>query len=120
MKTGSTKRKAPAARRVVAKQSPVVHWRDEAPQARVQAGARLSVEAREPFVLHFGHDGWQQVTDLESEPQTSGWYGAGLDLKRVGAKHSLEFTRRFLGPRSWEQRDWQVRVDGVEPGQRAP
>lgn len=105
-----SKRKTPPGHKAATKTATVVHWRDEAPCEQVSADARLSVESREPFMLHFGHDGWQAVADLDSQPLTSGWHAAALDFKRVGVKQSLEFTRRFIGPRGWEHRDWQVHV----------
>lgn len=105
----SAKRTAPLGVKAGAKSAQVVHWRDDAPCEEVRSGGHLSVEAREPFQLHFGHDGWQKVADLDSQPLASGWHAAELDLKRLGVKQSLEFTRRFHGPRGWEQHDWQIR-----------
>ncbi|MDE2070057.1 MAG: hypothetical protein KGJ04_02180 [Gammaproteobacteria bacterium] len=116
MSTTSANRKSPARRKAAGKPAPVVHWRDEAPCERVSSAVRLSVESREPFVLHFGHDGWQGVTDLDSQPLAAGGHAAALDLRRLGVSQSLEFTRRFLGPRGWEHHDWQVRVDRATPG----
>lgn len=118
MSTVASKRRNSAGRKTAAKPAPVVQWRDDAPCERVRLGAQLSVESREPFVLHFGHDGWQEVTDLDSRPLASGWHAAGLDLKRLGVRQSLEFTRRFLGPRGWEHHDWQIHVEDAKPGHR--
>lgn len=115
MSTTSSNRKSWARREAAGRPAPVVHWRDDAPCERVSPGAHLSVESREAFVLHFGHDGWQGVTDLDSQPLASGGYAAALDLKRLGVTRSLEFTRRFLGARGWEHHDWQVRVDSATP-----
>ncbi|MDE2272690.1 MAG: hypothetical protein KGL00_00700 [Gammaproteobacteria bacterium] len=116
MSTTSSNRKFSARREAAGKPAPVVHWRDDAPCERVSPGAHLSVESREAFVLHFGHDGWQDVTDLDSQPLAAGGYAAALDLKRLGVNQSLEFTRRFLGPRGWEHHDWQVHVNRATPG----
>lgn len=117
MSTVSSKHKSPARRKTAAAAVRVVHWRDDAPCECVHPGARLLVEARDPFMLHFGRDGWQEVADLDSQPLASGWHTATLDLKRLGVHQSLEFTRRFIGPRGWEHHDWQVRVEITKPGQ---
>lgn len=106
----TSKRNIPARHKAASKSTAIVHWRDESPCESMSSGGQLSVEAHEPFVLHFGRDGWQDITDLDSQPLGSGWYAARLDTKRLGVKQSIEFTRRFLGPRSWEQHDWQVRL----------
>ncbi|MBU6470394.1 MAG: hypothetical protein KGQ68_06900 [Gammaproteobacteria bacterium] len=116
MSTTSSNRKFSARREAAGKPAPVVHWRDDAPCERVSPGVRLSVESREAFVLHFGHDGWQDVKDLDSQPLAAGGHAAALDLKRLGVNQSLEFTRRFLGPRGWEHHDWQVHVNRATPG----
>lgn len=116
MSATSSNRKSSARREAAGKPATVVHWRDDVPCEQVSPSAHLSVESREAFVLHFGHDGWQEVTDLDSRPLAAGGYAAALDLKRLGVNRSLEFTRRFLGPRGWEQHDWQVRVAGSTAG----
>ncbi|MGH8113364.1 MAG: glycoside hydrolase family 15 protein [Rhodanobacteraceae bacterium] len=89
-----------------------VHWRDTSPCLHLGAGARLSVEATEPFVLHVGHDGWQHVADVESSPVGLGMHGVQLDTASLDAKQAIDFTRRFLGPRDWEHHDWHVQVEG--------
>lgn len=116
MRTTSLNRKTSARRAPAGRPAPVVHWRDDAPCEQVSPGTRLSVESREAFVLHFGHDGWQEVTDLDSQPLAAGGHAAALDLGRVGVSRSLEFTRRFLGARGWEHHDWQVCIDRATPG----
>ena len=115
MSRTSSNRKSSTQREAAYRPAPVVHWRDDAPCEQVSSGARLYVEAPEAFVLHFGHDGWQEVADLDSQPLAAGGHAAALDLKRLGVSRSLEFTRRFLGPRGWEHRDWQVRVGRATP-----
>lgn len=87
-----------------------VHWRDNAPCASLTAGMQLSVEANEPFALHFGHDGWQQVANQSSVPVGLDLHGVVLDPAHLGAQRNVDFTRCFLGPRGWEQRDWHVQI----------
>jgi glucoamylase len=91
-------------------QPAVVHWRDDSPCDALAAGIEISIEAREPFELHHGHDRWQDVADLASTPCAFGLHAVRLDTKRFAAGQTLDFTRRFLGPRGWEHRDWQIRL----------
>ncbi|TAM11147.1 MAG: glucan 1,4-alpha-glucosidase [Nevskiaceae bacterium] len=95
-----------------ARRATVVHWRETSPCDGVDAKVRVSIEATEPFELHFGHDGWQGATDRASTPIVFGLYGVELDVAALGATRSIEFTRHFLGPRGWEQRNWQIAVGG--------
>ena len=87
-----------------------VHWRDDSPCVHLAAGTQLSIEAREPFELHYGHDAWQGAADVQSTPLAFGLHAVRLDPHSLAARQSIEFTRRFLGPRGWEQRNWQVQI----------
>ncbi|MGH8292740.1 MAG: glycoside hydrolase family 15 protein [Gammaproteobacteria bacterium] len=87
-----------------------VHWRDDAPCLQLPAGTQISIEACEAFELHYGHDAWQHVADVQSAPLAFGLHAVRLDPRRLAARQSIEFTRRFLGPRGWEQRNWQVQI----------
>lgn len=89
----------------------LLHWRDTSPCGELPAGMQLSVESGEPFELHYGHDDWQDVADLQSTPVSFGMHAVLLPgTAQVGVRRSIEFTRRFLGPHGWEQRDWQIKV----------
>ncbi|MGH8279341.1 MAG: glycoside hydrolase family 15 protein [Gammaproteobacteria bacterium] len=88
----------------------LAHWRDDSPCLHLARGARIAIEARQPFVLHYGRDGWQDLQDAESTPAGLGMHAVKIDCARLAARTSLEFTRRFPEPQGWEQRDWQVRI----------
>ena len=92
----------------------VVHWRDDSPCGDVPQGMTLSVEATEPFMLHIGHDNWQDATDLESVPAGLGMHAVSVPSQMSGGARVLNFTRRFSDPRGWENRDWDVSVAGSE------
>jgi glucoamylase len=84
------------------------HWRDSAPCQVVEHATPLIVEGEQPFRLHIGVDGWQNAIDLHSEPVGFGLHGVRVEAVRLGARHSLEFTRQFVDGRGWEGRDWRV------------
>lgn len=86
----------------------VTHWREQAPCRTVNRGGVLLVEADAPFVLHLGRDGWKRVDDHASEPIGFGLHGVRLDVAALGARRTLEFTRRYIGERGWEGHDWPL------------
>lgn len=86
----------------------VTHWRDDQPSGTLTLDTWLSVDSPEPFTLRYGYDDWQDIRELESQPLASGWHAVELDLRRIPLIQSLEFTRRFLGARGWERRDWTI------------
>ncbi len=92
----------------------VVHWRGDSPCGDVPHGMTLSVEATEPFMLHIGHDNWQDTTDLESVRVGLGMHAVSVPPQMSGSARVLNFTRRFSDPRGWENRDWDVNVASGE------
>ena len=66
-------------------------WTDAAPLEAVPAGRSLVIEDERPFVLHFGLDGWQGVSDRPSFP-----FGGvhRVSLPRTDLRGAtLDFTR---------------------------
>ena len=96
----------------------VTHWREQAPCRMVNRSGTLLIEAESPFVLHLGRDGWKHVDDHVSQPTGFGLHGVRLEVVTLAAQRTLEFTRRFLGPRGWEGRNWALLL--VPPAAGAP
>lgn len=89
---------------------PVGHlvWTDATPIESIPAGRSLAIEDERPFVLHFGLDGWQGVSDRPSFPM-SGVHR--VDLQRADLRgHTLDFTRFYPGDARWEGVDHTVRI----------
>jgi glucoamylase len=99
---------AVAARYLKATPPGQAHWREHAPCQTVEHDTPLIIEGDQPFQLHLGVDGWQNIVDLESEPLGFGLYGVRVEAAKLGAQHSLEFTRHFADERGWEGHDWRV------------
>jgi glucoamylase len=82
------------------------HWRDEVPVARLQSERALLIEDRLPFVLHFGVDGWQQVTERTALEQPFGLWAVRLSAQELARSSELNFTRRYDA--GWEGVDHRV------------
>jgi len=82
------------------------HWRNEVPVERLEVGLGLVIEARVPFTLHFGFDGWQEVQEREASSQPFGMWGVRFAAAELASRVRLDFTRRYGG--SWEGRDHAV------------
>jgi glucoamylase len=57
-------------------------------------------------VLHFGFDGWQQVTERTALAQPFGLWGVRLSVQELALFAELNFTRRYDG--GWEGEDHRV------------
>jgi glucoamylase len=98
-----------AVRKRYGKKSPPAkrtRWRNETPAPTLAAGRTLLIEDRQPFTLHFGWDGWQEVAEIEAEALPFGLWGVVFDAKRCRGRERLNFTRRY-GER-WEGEDHVV------------
>jgi glucoamylase len=84
----------------------VWHWRDEVPVWYLQAGKSLCVEARCPFVLHFGFDDWQEIQERDAQQQPFGMWSVLLSGQEIARYGHLDFTRRYDS--GWEGLDHQV------------
>jgi glucoamylase len=82
------------------------HWRTEAPFARLVDGRRLTVEDRSPFVLHFGFDGWQNVSERAATRGPLGLWSVTFIAEELKSYEEINFTRRLDS--GWEGADHRV------------
>ncbi|HEX4377415.1 MAG TPA: glycoside hydrolase family 15 protein [Steroidobacteraceae bacterium] len=82
------------------------HWRNEVRVLRLESGRGLSIEDRSPFVLHYGFDGWQQVTERAATAQPFGLWSVSFTPLELAKFSAINFTRRYDG--RWEGEDHQV------------
>ena len=85
------------------------HWRDEIPVSHLESGRGLLIEDREPFLLHLGFDGWQQVEDRYAIPRPFGLWSVSLTADELASHRELNFTR--LHANGWEGVDHRVLLD---------
>jgi glucoamylase len=90
--------------------APVWHWRLASPVGRLPPGKALLIENGEPFLLHFGLDGWEKPVDRKSAPTQFGMHGVMLTAKELKAADSLIFTLYFPGPDKWIGKDFEVEL----------
>lgn len=90
-------------------------WRTDAPVGRLPGGRALVVESPEPFVLHYGFDGWQEVAERASAPLGLGMHGVRLEPHELAGRALLDFTRRF-GDGAWETVDHAVELQPASTG----
>jgi glucoamylase len=84
------------------------HWRDEVPLQHLDAERALMIEAREPFTLHMGFDGWQRIEDRVARALPFGLWGVPLSAAELTRDGTLEFTRHYAW--GWEGRDHRVEL----------
>lgn len=88
--------------------SDTVYWYDTFPCSSVSSKYNLWIQAKSPFKLHYGVDGWNNVQDQQSQPLGLGIYGVCLKLKDI-AGQTINFTRHF-DDHGWEGKNWDVSI----------
>ena len=84
----------------------MAHVRDEVDLATIAAG--ILIESADPFVLHYGIDGWQDVADVDSEPVGLGRHGVVLTRTAHPGAKSINWTRFDPALAQWEGVDHRV------------
>lgn len=85
------------------------HWRADVPVTTLPFGFSLSIDALQPFTLHWGLDGWQRVQDRDATSAPFGLWVVRLTAEELGKSKRLDFTRHFdVG---WEGVDYAVALD---------
>jgi glucoamylase len=86
------------------------HWRQLSPIDVLPAGKSILIECNEPFLLHFGFNGWYRVTDQQSVPTAFGMHGVELSAAELDSAKTLHFTFYFTGRNAWIGKDFAVTV----------
>jgi glucoamylase len=87
------------------------YWRSETSFDTLPADRSLVVEDSEPFLLHVGKDGWQEVHDWASQPLGLGMHGVRVDRSELTPGTRLSFTRFYPRQNRWEGEDHAVEVE---------
>jgi glucoamylase len=85
-------------------------WSPRAPVARVRAGQTLWLCLPRPALVHHGHDGWQDVADVDTEANGLTLYVAPLATQGLAAGAHLDFTLLWVDTDEWDGSDHRVDV----------
>jgi len=85
-----------------------VIWSPHAPAAQLPEGCALTVALPEAGAVRFGFDGWQEVREQDTTPNSLGLHVLEIDTPRLRAGRSLDLTYRFGS--SWAGRDFRISI----------
>jgi glucoamylase len=71
-------------------------WCEHAPISEMAAGVGLTIALRAAAVVHFGFDGWQNVADAPTRPNSLGVHVALIDTAHLKPGQRLDFTFWYL------------------------
>ncbi|MCW5639218.1 MAG: glucan 1,4-alpha-glucosidase [Rubrivivax sp.] len=86
------------------------HWRESSAFTTMPARRALLVEGPEPFVLHYGVDGWSRTRDAASTPTAFGLHGVALTAAQLDGVHQLRFTFHYPQRNAWRGIDFTIDI----------
>jgi len=84
------------------------HWRQLSQLDVLPRGKSILIEAPEPFLLHFGFNGWNRIEDVQSTPTAFGMHGVEISASDLDSAASLEFTFYYMERSQWLGKDFAV------------
>src|SRR5262249_38804321 len=85
-------------------------WTPKAQISDFRAGARLVVALPGPANVHWGVNGWGQVTEESTTDSGLGFHAASLDVDGLKPGGRVNFTWRWQGTGEWHGQDYEVSV----------
>jgi glucoamylase len=85
-------------------------WCEHAPIAELAAGASLVVALRAPASVRWGFDGWQQIEERPTIPNSLGLHVLWVDTSRMAAGQKVDFTFRYAKGDRWIGVDYHIEV----------
>ena len=85
-----------------------VIWSQQAPAVELPEGCGLTVALREPGVVHWGLDGWQDVREQDTAANSLGLHVLEIDTSRLCAGRYIDLT--FRSGANWIGNDFRILV----------
>jgi len=93
----------PVARRAI--------WAPHAPIGDMKAGVTLLIVLPAPANVHYGFDGWQNVSDASTTPNALGVHVLHLDTSKLKPGQRLDFTYWGVPGGTSAGRDYRISID---------
>jgi glucoamylase len=85
-------------------------WCPHAPIARIAPELDLIIAVPRPARIHWGLDGWQNVTDACTRDTGLGLHALELQAASIGQGHAIDFTLQWLDDAKWAGENFRVQV----------
>ncbi len=85
-------------------------WSERAPITEVAAGAALVIALRAPASVRWGCNGWQDIEERPTAPNSLGLHVLQIDCSRMTAGQKVDFTYRYMPGDHWIGADYHVEV----------
>jgi glucoamylase len=85
-------------------------WCEHAAITDIEAGESLIVALRAPAIVRFGFNGWRNIVDAPTAPNSLGLHVLRIDTSHLIAGQKLDFTFRYSPGDHWIGADFHIDV----------
>ncbi len=85
-------------------------WCEHAPIREIGAGASLVIALRAPALVRFGFNGWQDIAESATTPNSLGLNVVRVDTARMKPGERLDFTFRYAASDHWIGADYHLAI----------
>ncbi len=85
-------------------------WGPNAHPQTLQAGKKLSILLKAPARVHWGVNGWQDISDIDTRDTGLGLEIADLPVTHLTGGQTIQFTFLWRDSGAWEGRDYEVQI----------
>jgi glucoamylase len=85
-------------------------WCEHAAISEIPEGASLVIVLREAATVRFGFNGWRNVSNAATSPNSLGVHVATIDTPRLSVGQTIEFTLEYSAGERWTGKDYRVEV----------
>jgi len=85
-------------------------WSERAPITELQSRTSLTVALRAPAQVRWGFNGWQDIQEDSTRPNSLGLHVLSIDTARMTAGETLDFTFRLTAGDRWIGVDYHLEV----------
>ena len=85
-------------------------WSERAPISELRPGTSLIIMLRSHGLVRWGFNGWREVREDSTQPNSLGLHLLRIDTSRLTAGETVEFTARYLPDDQWCGTDYRITV----------
>jgi glucoamylase len=86
-------------------------WCSHAPIRRIKRGQGLIIALSRPALVHWGVDGWNDVTDAKTVDMGLGQHGLEIGAAALSQARMINFTFEWRDDQRWIGKDYQVDIE---------
>jgi hypothetical protein len=65
---------------------------------------------QEPALVRYGIDGWRDIVDAPTSPNSLGVHVLKIEAERLGRASTVDFTFRYVRGERWAGQDYHVQI----------